>query len=78
MNIYLNNKLTAPATTGEATLVPDSERHPPLIKQIVSTKHLITKPIKITYFKLDPLTPDPYVTISGLIRPYPPGNSYKQ
>ena len=27
---YLMRSVTAPATTGEATLVPDSERHPPL------------------------------------------------
>jgi len=27
---YLSNRLTAPATTGDATLVPDNERHPPL------------------------------------------------
>lgn len=27
----LANNVTAPATTGDATLVPDKERHPPLI-----------------------------------------------
>ena len=27
---YLNNRARAPATTGDATLVPDNERHPPL------------------------------------------------
>lgn len=30
--IYLSKRETAPATTGDATLVPDNERHPPLIK----------------------------------------------
>ena len=27
---YLSSKVTAPATTGDATLVPDSDRQPPL------------------------------------------------
>ena len=30
--IYLSKRETAPATTGDATLVPDNERHPPLIQ----------------------------------------------
>lgn len=47
----LASKVTAPATTGEATLVPDNDRHPPFI--------------------LEPRTAVPYVTISGLILPYP-------
>ena len=29
---YLSNKEIAPATTGDATLVPDNERQPPLPK----------------------------------------------
>lgn len=30
--MYLSKSETAPATTGDATLVPDNERQPPLIK----------------------------------------------
>lgn len=30
---YLTNKVTAPATTGDATLVPERERHPPFIPE---------------------------------------------
>ena len=33
--LYLISSVTAPATTGEATLVPESDRQPPL-----STTHL--------------------------------------
>lgn len=31
LNLYLSKRDTAPATTGDATLVPDKERQPPLI-----------------------------------------------
>lgn len=47
---YLANRVTAPATTGEATLVPERVRQLPLM--------------------LDPLTAEPYVTMSGFTRPY--------
>ena len=30
----------------------------------------------MTYLRLEPRTPEPYVTTSGLTRPYPPGNSW--
>lgn len=29
-----------------------------------------------TYLRLEPRTPEPYVTTSGLTRPYPPGSSW--
>lgn len=47
----LANRVTAPATTGDATLVPDKVRQP--------------------LFMFDPLTVEPYVTISGFTLPYP-------
>ena len=31
----LISSVTTPATTGRATLVPDSERHPPLIEKVM-------------------------------------------
>lgn len=31
-DLYLYRRVTAPATTGEATLVPDRDLHPPLKK----------------------------------------------
>lgn len=50
-NTPLASKVTAPATTGDATLVPDNTLQP--------------------FFMFDPLTAEPYVTISGLTLPYP-------
>ena len=43
--MYLSKSETAPATTGDATLVPDNERQPPLIKvQTENTIHLTQIP----------------------------------
>ena len=39
---HLISKVTAPATTGDATLVPDSVRQPPLKHSITSLKHSVT------------------------------------
>lgn len=32
---HLSSKVTAPATTGDATLVPDKERQPPLFQKVL-------------------------------------------
>lgn len=43
--MYLSKSETAPATTGDATLVPDNERQPPLIKvQTENTIHFTQIP----------------------------------
>lgn len=47
----LASRVIAPATTGDATLVPDNTLQP--------------------FFMFDPLTAEPYVTMSGLTLPYP-------
>ena len=35
---YLTRRVTAPATTGDATLVPDRDRQPPLRKRTVNER----------------------------------------
>jgi len=95
----------APATTGDATLVPDNDLQPPLHHQHKQTANVVLKcnsytsklttvickiykshcckldiiniaKLCNTYFRAEPRTDEPYVTISGFTRPYPPGSSW--